>query len=430
MRSRLLISLGLVVGTAFFVAAEYAMVSAKRTKVEQLAKKGHRGAKLLLSALDNLSYYLAGTQVAITMLGIGIGAITEPLITEWLSHIMGPVLGKAASIFALVLMTYAVVLIGELIPKYLALRYSERVASATVPLLRYFVLLLHPVVWVLQHSARLLLKLFGISMHDEEATGISKHELALLLRSGTQEGGLDQVHAQLMGRALRFDVLDAADIMVHRLDIKWVSLDSDRDELLRKIASFGHSRVLVGREDLDDLVGVLYLQDLVGQFVNDEFDLEKILRPIEVVPEPMTLNRLIDRMRDAKTQLLVVVDEYGGTSGLITLEDIVEEVFGDIDDRLEAERPSIERVNDERLSVRADVRYDEIAQFLGSPTDEEHLNTKTVAQIIVESLERMPRLADSVETDLGTLRVENMARRRITRVQLQLPKTEVDGPAS
>ena len=151
-----------------------------------------------------------------------------------------------------------------------------------------------------------------------------------------------------------------------------------------------HSRVLVCRGDVDDTVGVLYLYDLIRSDPN-EFDLEKIVRPIELVPENLTLNKIVNRMRDARTQVVLVVDEYGGTSGLITLEDVVEEVFGEIEDQLESDRPPIERVASNRLSARSDVRHDEVLEFLGLGHSED-ANTETLATLVINTLERMPKL--------------------------------------
>jgi CBS domain containing-hemolysin-like protein len=169
---------------------------------------------------------------------------------------------------------------------------------------------------------------------------------------------------------------------------------------------------------------VLYLQDLIRSATED-FSLESLARPIEFVPENLTLNKIVDLMREARTQLVLVVDEYGGTSGLITLEDVIEEIFGDMEDQLESDRPPIERVTQNRISARADVRFDELLDFLDvDPAEDE--NTETLATLLINSLERMPKLGDSVEIEIGTLMVENMARQRITRVRVLLAK----GPES
>jgi len=249
----------------------------------------------------------------------------------------------------------------------------------------------------------------------------------LWVRSGTSEGTIDHLHAQVLNKALKFDELDANDVMIHRLDVKWIDVDTPRSELFAHISSHGHSRIPVCRGDVDDMIGLLYVHDVIRHWDDPDFNLEKILRPVEVVPESLTLNKVLNRMREVKTHILIVVDEYGGTSGLITLEDLVEEIFGELDDQNESDRPAIERLDGGRLTVRSDVRFDEIAEFLNLELHPEDSTTDSVAEIIVRELDRMPKLGDAVETALGLLRVENMARRRITRVRVHPKRDPVIG---
>lgn len=423
-RLRIFFSILLVLGNALFVAAEYGLVGARRTRIEALAKKGNRAAKALVASLSDLSRYVAGIQIAITMLGIGMGSMTEPMVSRWLEQLMGHVVGKTLSVaISLVLVTFVLVVVGELVPKYLTLKYAEQVALALIFPLRGFVSIVSPLVWLAQRSGGLILKLLRVPMEDTLGEGISKEELRLLVRSGTSEGALDEMHAQVISKALRFDELDASDVMIHRIDIKWLDIDTPKEELLGALGRIKHSRVPVCDKDIDHVVGVLYLNDLVRHWQSQDFSLAGLLRPVEVVPENLTLNRIVNRMRESRTQILVVVDEYGGTSGLITLEDVVEEVFGELDDQLEGERPAIEWVNPRRISARADVRFDELLEFMGvEGYGDSEASTDTLATILINGLGRMARMGDSLELPLGTLRVENMARRRITRVGLQLPR--------
>jgi CBS domain containing-hemolysin-like protein len=179
------------------------------------------------------------------------------------------------------------------------------------------------------------------------------------------------------------------------------------------------NRLPVCRGDIDEMVGLVYLHDIVKHWDDTDFCLAKIVRPIVAIPENLSMEKIVETMRTEKTQMLIVMDEYGGTSGLVTLEDVVEEVFGELEDRLESERPPIEELPNHRVSARADVRFDELVTRLGLNLDLGE-NTDTLATMMIEALERVPRPGDSVETVLGTMRVENMARRRITRVSIQL----------
>jgi len=232
----------------------------------------------------------------------------------------------------------------------------------------------------------------------------------------------------MVTRALKLDILTARDIMVHRLDIKWIDVGLDKDSLLERLSVVPYTRLPVCREDIDDMVGVAYLHDIVKNLRRPDFKLEKLLRPLVVVPENLTMEKIVATMRDQKTQILIVMDEYGGTSGLITLEDVVEEVFGELEDRLESERPPIELFSGGRVSARSDVRVDELVSYLHLPIEAGE-STDTLAQIIADQLERIPRPGDAVDSQLGLLRVENMARRRITRVSINL-KSELAAAAT
>lgn len=419
----------LIAGSVFFVAAEYAMVSSRKSRIEALAKKGNKSAAALAKELDDVSPYVAGSQVAITMIGIGVGTVTEPYITEVLQDLFGTAVPKSVSFgISFLLTTFVLVVVGELVPKYLVLGSPEKVALFTFRPLKFFVTILRPLIWLVQRAAAGVLRIFGRSM-QAESDAMAREELMMLVRSGGASGTIDKMHAEMVTRALKLDVLDARDIMVHRLDMKWLDVDLSKDELLEKLSLIPFTRLPVCRGDIDDMVGIAYLHDIVKNIRRQDFALEKLLRPVVAVPENLTMEKIVATMRDQKTQILIVMDEYGGTSGLITLEDVVEEVFGELEDTLEGERPPIDYFRGGRVSAKADVRLDELVDYLRLPVDTGE-NTDTLAQIIIDTLERVPRPGDAIESVLGTMRVENMARRRITRVSIQLKPELVDAAAS
>ncbi|MBN9502208.1 MAG: hypothetical protein BGO01_19190 [Armatimonadetes bacterium 55-13] len=396
--------------------------------MDSLAKKGSKMAKALSKELEDVSPYVAGSQIGVTMIGIGVGSVTEPFVTESLVELFGHSVPRAISFtISFLVVTFILVVVGELLPKYLVLNSPERVALVTFRPLKFIITILRPLIWLVQGAARLLLRLCGVKKGPDSGS-VAKEELMMLVQTGGAEGTLDKMHAEMVTRALKLDVLDARDIMVHRLDVKWLDLSLTKDELLEKIAAIPFTRLPVCRGDIDDMVGVAYLHDIVKNLHRSDFKLESLMRPLVAIPENLTMEKIVATMRDQKTQILVVMDEYGGTSGLITLEDVVEEIFGELEDRLESERPHIEVFANGRVSARSDVRLDEIIDFLHLPIESGE-NTDTLAQIIVDTLERVPRPGDSVETDLGKMRVENMARRRVTRVSIQL-KPELTDPAN
>jgi CBS domain containing-hemolysin-like protein len=416
---RLGISILLVLASAFFVAAEYALVGSRKSRLETMGRKGSKSARALAKSIDNISPLIAGTQIGITLISIAIGSFTEPFVSELL-HPMLKGLGRTLEgAVSLLLVTFCLVVIGELTPKYFSLRHAEQVAVRTYRPLQAIGVLFKPLIWLAQGAAGLILRPFGVRIEDHVNTSLPKEELLMLVQTGGAEGTLDKTHAEMVTRALRLDVLAARDIMVHRLDIKWIDVSWDRATLMSRIRNIPYTRLPACKGDVDEMVGVAYLHDIVKHLDAPNFDLSQIVRPIVAIPENLTMERIVQTMRDEKTQMLIVMDEYGGTSGIVTLEDVVEEVFGELEDRLESERPVIEEFPGGRVSARADVRVDELVTRLnlnieiGDQTD-------TLAQILIDALERVPRPGDSTQTLLGTMRVENMARRRITRVSMQL----------
>ena len=416
----LLLSLLLLLGNAFFVAAEYGLVGARRSKITALARKGNRSAKRVLRMLDERATYIAGIQIGITMFGIALGALTEPFLSGVILGLVSTLPSQVASTLAIIVVTYPMVVIGELLPKYVTLRYSERVAMLLVNPLRLIIPVLKPVTWLFRTTTVLMLKLFRVDMDARQTEGISREEFAVMVQTSQDEGEFDEAQASLLTNTLKFDTLDANDVMIHRLDIKWLDLDTPRDDLPAKVAAIPHSRIPVCVGDIDELVGVVYVQDILAHWDDDDFKIDRIMREPEFVPETLTLDRMIELMRDIKTQIVIVRDEYGGTSGLVTLEDVVEEIFGDLEDRLESERPSIERTSESRVTARAEVRYDELIAFLKIDLNGEDATTDTLAALIVNGLGHVPHLGDTVELPIGTLKVENMARQRITRLAVYL----------
>lgn len=427
-------SVAFLLGNAFFVAAEYSLIGARRSRIEAAARKGYGSAKVVLDSLGKLALYVAGIQVAISMFGIGMGKVTEPLIEKYIGDAIGQWVGPASGVLSLFFVTFALVVIGELVPKYLTLQFSEQVALVQAKPLRFLVRLLAPFVWLVQTSGRFILKLMGVTLAKEQDESLSRDELLLALRAAQSEGVLDQTHARMVAKAMRLDTLKVQDIMIHRMDIQWLDVSTPREELPYRLAEIRHTRIPVCRGDIDDVAGLVLLNDVVSHWDQPDFSLEELARPMEVVPETITLDQATRLMRERKTQMLLISDEYGGTAGLITLEDVVEEVFGEFEDLLESERARIEKVGPYRISFRSDVRYDEVLEFLQLDPEPGPYETETMAEILGERLENVPKLGDVVELDIGTLRVENMAQRRVTRMSLTVKRSrdasEILPPAS
>lgn len=408
----------LIFTNGFFVAAEYALVGARASRLNALAKRGSRAAKAASSALNKLSTHIAGIQLGISMSGIGLGAIGESTIAKALEPFFERIgLHVISSLIAFLLVVFLMTVIGELIPKYLIIRDADRAALSLILPLNAVLTILKPFTWLLEKSGFLILLPFGVDMRKMSRPIVAREELAAMVREGQTAGEFEESHAKLVTKALRLSDLQADDVMIPRVDIQFIGVDASADELTKRLARLSHTRLIaVENNDLDEVVGILHLQDAFRFLAGEVTTLREALRPALFVPPNVTLERLIETMKSKGTQILIVRDEHGGTAGLLTLEDIVEEVFGELDDQVEKAQPRIETRKDGRIVMRADVRTDELADYLG--LEHNPLPRETVATIILESIERTPKLGDVIETEVGQLRVDNMARLRITRVSL------------
>ena len=403
--------------SALFVMAEYGLLSVRRARMTSLADRGSTGAKLILKALDDRNKYVAGMQLGITVCSIAIGSVIEPVLTDGIRDNLKFLPAWAASGLSLFCIAYPLVVVAELVPKYISIRFAEPVMLLIIRPLNFYVAVAYPFIWLFQKSAMLVLKPFGINLDKHEAESISRDEFQVLLQAGEDEGQFEEGHADVIMKALRLDSLNAKDVMVHRMDIEAISINITRRELIAKLKKVSHSRLLVFENDLDDIKGVIYLQDIVRSWASASERLMEMIRPVEFVPENLPLDRAMQIMQEKRTQILVVQDEYGGTNGMLTLEDVVEEVFGDLQDQLEAEQAPIQRVSNNRIRINPKVRWDELLEFLDLPVNAD-TSTETLAEMVLSELKAIPVQGDSIETPLGKIVVEQTTRRKIIQLGL------------
>ena len=390
------IAILLLIGSAFFVGGEYALVSVRRSKLESMAKKGNHSAKEILKISDNVSPFIAGTQIGITMIGVAMGSFTEPFVTDILTKQFSSLDHRISTAISFTLVLFVLVILGELIPKYVALKHPERFIFLTYRTLGLFVKLFTVIIWIAQTCSQFILKPFKINIKDTGKESIGKEELVMMIQATSSEGVLEKAHADLVSRALRMDALAARDIMVHRLDIKWLDVDLSLQEVLSKMAQIRYSRVPVCRGDIDDIVGIVYTVDLLRAYTNSDFDLEKLARPFVAIPENLPMERIVQTMRESNSQIVIVLDEYGGTSGIITLEDIVEELFGEIED----EHDQDEALDDKEIepgkylfSARLDVVFINEKYKLNIPEADSY---ETLGGFIVNTTNEIPEKGEEI----------------------------------
>jgi putative hemolysin len=418
----------LVVVNAFFVAAEYALVRVRRTRMEALAAQGSVLANVVVHGLNHLSRYIAGVQVGITLAGLALGRFGEPVLADLLHPLLawffppwlvGPEVSTGITTgLALLVISYVLVVLSELVPKAIALQCAEQVALLVAKPMQLAVWVFTPLIWSMNALGNAVLRILHLPPPEEGQGVYSVEELHLLIVQSHQAGILEDIERRLMQRGVQFSDLRVADIMIPRVDIVALDLTLPEDEVLDRAAQTLHTRLPAYEGTLEQVRGILHLQD-VFKYVRrakQAQSLRQLVRPALFVPEAMPLDELLRTFQHQQTQLALVINEYGSLEGLVTLEDVVEELVGEVHDALEAAQPSIQPLPDGRVLVRGEVRLRELNDQLGWDVQDEEVDT--IAGYIMKTLGRTARVGDGIDTPYGRIQVENMAQVRITQVAI------------
>jgi len=431
----LLIITGLILLNGLFVAAEFAIVAAPRTRLTQAAERGSRAAADVLSILADPAQqnrYLATAQIGVTIASLGLGMYGEHTVAAWLhgplsriTPLAGPLSHTVATILAIGILTYLHVVLGEMIPKSLAIQHAE---SAVLRLDRPMVILrklFQPVVFVLNGIGNQIVRLMGIPPVNAQARLFSAEELEYLMEESA-EVGLVEADEQLFIENI-FDLRDRSvgQVMTRRKQVVGLSIRADEQETLRFVCQQRHSRYPVYGKGLDDIIGVLHVKTLARQQANRDrqpFDLRQLARPAAYVPESLPLDQALTRLRRDRRQLAIVVDEYGGTAGLVTLEDIIEEVVGEILDEFDLEIAPLERLGDGLVRARGDLLVDELNQLCDLSL--KHPEADTVGGLVMAALGRLAEQGDHVTMDGVTFEVEGVEGLAVQTVLVRLPAAD------
>ncbi|MBC7776800.1 MAG: HlyC/CorC family transporter, partial [Phycisphaerae bacterium] len=336
----ILLTFFLVFLNGFFVAAEFAIVKVRYSQIELRAKSGHRMAGLAQKMLNNLDSYLSATQLGITLASLGLGWIGEPVVSKILIaifHGLGwnvpdETAHQIALPVAFALITVLHIVFGELAPKSIAIRKPEETTLFVSFPMRAFFVMFRPFIWVLNGLANRILKLIGIQPADEHEAH-STEELRLLVRQGHKSGAIKEDNYQIIQNAFDFSELTAQQVMVPRKNIFALEIDSTREEILNAVLENGYSRIPVYEDDIDNLMGIVFAKDIFkANTRGDTWNLKELMRPVHYVYNSAKLNRVLKDFQSKKIHVGLVIDEYGGTEGLIAMEDILEELVGEIQD--------------------------------------------------------------------------------------------------
>jgi CBS domain containing-hemolysin-like protein len=417
--------IALILANGWFVLGEFAFVAARRPQLEEQARAGDRRARSALAILSRLSFMLSGAQLGITVTSLLVGFIAEPVFSRAIAPLVG-LLGlpetsttAVALTAGLLLSTSAQMIFGELAPKNLGIALPETFSRALARGMRAYLVIAGPLIWFFDTAANALLRAVGIDPVEELQGGVSPQELERIIAESGRGGVLTSAQAGLLGRLLEFRTLRAADAMVPRRQVVSIPLHASWEDLRRAAVSSGHSRFPVTAEDdLDHVAGVVQVKDIFRFPVGQRADhtVADLTTDALIVPESAQLGPLLTDMRRARTTMAVVVDEYGGTAGVVTLEDIVEEIVGQIRDEYDPEEPAVQALPSGAFLVPGSWRPDEVNRATGLelPTGD----YETMSGLVMERLGRVPATGDTVELEGVLVRVAAMDGLAVGRLRL------------
>jgi CBS domain containing-hemolysin-like protein len=434
--SSIILKIGLVVVliaiNAYFVATEFALVAVRRTRIEQRIRGGDKRARYVSEALERPDDFISAAQLGITVASIAIGYIAEDtihaLIVPYLEiiHFSIPLLNASvtghviATVLTLILVTYLHVVLGEQVPKMIAIQKAEFVSLWTTRPTQIFGMIFRPFIKVMSGSAALIMRMFGLEPAGVHSVAHSPEEIRMLVEQSHQEGEIEAEQEQMIHGVFEFPEILAREIMTPRPDIVALDVNTGMEEVVQLLIEEGHSRIPVYEENLDNIVGVLLVKDLLPYMAGtkgEAFVLREALREPYFVPDTKRISELLAELRTRNVHLAIVIDEFGGTEGLVTLEDLLEEIVGEIYDEYDIAEPDFTTTPEGDVLIDGGASIDEVNQRFGMQLSSEDFDT--IGGYIFGTLGRVPQIGDEVHVDgSGELRVEATEERRVTVVRL------------
>lgn len=410
----------LLVANGFFVAAEFAYITARRNVLEQTPGAA---AQIAVKLNRDLSLSLAGAQLGITMASLLLGAVAEPAIAGFLEAGLGltglpeNLIHGIALVIALMIVVFLHMVIGEMAPKNIAISSPERSAIFMALPFRAFMFVFRPLIWLLNGIANSVLRLFGVRPADALDVGHSAEDLAMVIGAGQEEGVIGDFAHTLLTGAIDFAERDVSVAMTPRPDVTAASFEASAGEILEMMKTTGHSRIPVHSGDLDDVRGFIHIKDLIaieGEALDRRVD-EGLLREALAVPEMARIQSVLTEMRRSRSHIGIVVDEHGSTAGIITMEDIAEELVGEIIDEHDPDEQPVQVSEDGTMLVSGTIRIEELNEFGVELPEGEY---GTVGGFLMDRLGRVPRRGDVAETEAWRLRVRSTRGRRVGEVSI------------
>ena len=420
----------LVLGNAVFVAAEYALVTGRRTRLEPEAEAGSRRARAALDLMDHPTKFISTVQIGITVFGIALGAIGQPLLTDYFD---GPLSYALSYALAFVILTYLSVALGELVPKAIALQRAEPIAKLVAVPLEVLQAITRPFNFVLQQSADFVTRLFGIAPAPAGELAHTEEDIRHIVAASEDAGVIATTEEEMLYKVFDFADKEVHEVMVPRPEVVAISISMPTEEALASLLDSPFTRYPVYRDSLDEIVGILHVRDLF-KALHDRgianVDLEELLRPAYIVPETKDLAALLAEFRTQNQHIAVVIDEYGAMQGIATLEDLLEEIVGEIEDEFDLPDESVERIDDTRIRIDGTFPIDDFNEQFDTELEVEDYHT--MAGYVFGLLGRAPEVDDEVTADGLVMRVVEIEGSRIQRLEVEFrepPPIEVEAEA-
>jgi CBS domain containing-hemolysin-like protein len=426
MLSDILITLALVLLNGFFVAAEFAIVKVRASQIEVKAQSGHRAARLSSHIVHNLDGYLAATQLGITLASLGLGWVGEPVVSKIIIQIfdifglqLAPETAHNIALpVAFAIITVLHIVFGELAPKSMAIQKPESTTLWVAYPLNAFYYIFKPFIWVLNGFANIILRTFGIhSAHGSEVH--SSDELKYLIQQSSESNHESKTDYEIIKNAFDFADRNAKQIMVPRNSVVAISANDWDDSTLKRILDEGYSRIPVYENTIDNIIGIIYVKDILTTLnQKKEIKVRDLVRPVIITSEMRKIDQLLKEFQHKHVQMAIIVNEFGGTEGIVTLEDIIEEIVGEIQDEYDNEVPVVEKIDDRTYHVVATASINDINVALPYAIDESP-NATTLAGIVIEAFGRIPNTNDKINIEEYEVTILKRTKNTISIVQLK-----------
>ena len=415
----------LILLNAYFAATEIAFISLNDAKIEKQAKDGNKKAKQIQKMLKNPSKFLATIQIGITLAGFlssafasdAFAGMLAPVLNKWIPFISISTWQNISIVIITIILSFFTLVFGELVPKRLAMKYYEKISFATIGVIKGISVVTAPFVKLLTWSTNMVSKLFGVGEQEEEI--VTEEEIKMMVNQGEEKGSIEENEKELINNVFEFNDIIASEIMTYRTDIYAIEINEDVYEILDEIDEYKYSRIPVYEETIDDIKGILFLKDILKLVsTRKEFKIADIMREAYFVPESKPIDEIFEELQANKMQMAIVVDEYGGTAGLLTMEDILEELVGNIFDEYDDVEVEYKRLDDNTYLIEGSVSLYELKKILNIELPEGDYDT--LSGYLIEKLGRLPEEDEHpiIEDEHLTYKIEEYEDRRIKWVKV------------